>query len=77
MERPLITPPEFTTHEIVERVALHDEVDPLELPPLFDAIDPDALEACIRSLDEGQVEFRYADHTVTVRSDGTVEIVEK
>ncbi|NHN48422.1 hypothetical protein G9464_12575 [Halostella sp. JP-L12] len=54
--------------------------DPLELPPLFDTIDPDALNKLFDSSAfgadgrEGQVEFTYAGCDVTVRGDERVAV---
>jgi len=46
-----------------------------DLPPLANAIDPDALDAVFdgRSTD-GSVAFQYADHDLVVRSNGTIEV---
>lgn len=41
-------------------------------PPLYGAIDPDALERLLASGGDIAVTFEYADHTVTVASDGSV-----
>ena len=51
--------------------------EPLE--PLYDAIDPDALDALFETTAGGRpgtavVEFVYADHDVTVARSGTVSI---
>lgn len=59
---------------VVEEVAERTGTSPYELPPLFDTIDPDALERVIESLNEGMVQFEYAGETVTVRSDGQVTV---
>jgi len=46
-----------------------------ELPPLYDAIDPDALDALFFGRDtEGCVRFQYAGHTVAVSADRTVDV---
>ncbi|NHN48423.1 hypothetical protein G9464_12580 [Halostella sp. JP-L12] len=55
--------------------------DPLELPPLYDAIDPDALNKLFDSSafgaerGDGTVEFAYAGCDVSVRADGRVTVV--
>lgn len=57
------------------------EVDPLELPPLYDAMDPDALDALFANDDglsstrAGTVSFPYADCTVFVDGTGRVAAV--
>ncbi len=62
------------TERIVQRVAERVDRDPLDLPPLYEAVDPDALNVLIDGLDSGSVTFEYVDELVTVRSDGTVEV---
>lgn len=66
---------------VVERVAAREGVDPTDLDvPLFDAIDPDALDSIVRSSDPdrddglGTVRFAYYGYEVTVRADGTVRV---
>ena len=54
--------------------------DAMELPPLYDAIDPDALNKLFDSdvlgadRRDGSVEFAYAGCDVTVRADGRVTV---
>lgn len=66
-----------TTSELTERVVTAVTAktgqDPLELPPLYEAIDPEALDTACETLDSGEVTFRYANHHITVRADRTVE----
>jgi len=62
---------------VVEAVADAENADPTELPPLFAAIDPDALDALFKPASEqtvvtGTVQFRYAGYDVTVHEDGSV-----
>lgn len=58
---------------VVEAVADAAGTDPLALePPLYHAIDLDALERLVASRSTRLIRFEYADHTVTVRGDGTV-----
>lgn len=64
------TPAERVVQTIAETVA----TDPLELPPLFESIDPDALDAFVRGLERGSVTFTYAGRSVTVDGDGSVTI---
>ena len=46
-----------------------------ELPPLYEAIDPDALEALFVTHDTaGRVKFQYAGTIVTVYADRTIDI---
>ncbi|WP_226013082.1 HalOD1 output domain-containing protein [Halomicrobium salinisoli] len=61
--------------DVLWAVAEAEDRDPTELPPLGDAIDPDAFE---RLLSESstlvRVSFEYAGHVIEARSDGTVRI---
>lgn len=58
------------TARIVEAVARQTGTDPLELPPLFEAVDPDAIETLCGPHENGRCEctvsFEYADHTVKI-----------
>lgn len=68
--------------QIVEAVAETAGVDPLELPPLYETIDPEAIDALIADSEAGQstspdvIKFAYADHMVTVYGDQTVEVAD-
>lgn len=62
---------------VVDAVSDETDTDPLELPQLYDAIDPDALNDAVVDLDVGRVEFTYAGYFVTVRADGTVDLTEE
>lgn len=59
--------------QIVTTVAEVTRTDPLQLPPLFDAVDPDALESLFAPTTTGTrlgtIEFPYAGRTVTVEFD--------
>jgi hypothetical protein len=53
-------------------------VDPLELDPLYDAVDPDSLDQLVTSRGEpevdGRMAFTFADHRVAVHASGLFEI---
>ncbi len=68
------------TDEVSERVvtgvAALEGTEPVELPPLFDAIDPDALASVFATTASGvcrsgTVEFMYADRQIQVSFDET------
>lgn len=59
---------------VVTEVADLAGVDPLDLPVLFDRVDPDALNMLVDGLDDGEVEFDYAGYEVVVDSAGTVDV---
>lgn len=63
---------------VVQKVASQEEVPPTDLPSLYHTIDPDALNAMIRSMsdDDGVVKFQYAGCFVTVNGDGIVSVTQ-
>ncbi|WP_306058621.1 HalOD1 output domain-containing protein [Natronococcus wangiae] len=69
------------SQRVVRAVAAELDADPLEMDRLYEAIDPEGLNALFeptkRGLERatGTVTFRYANCTVTVRADGDVEVV--
>ena len=70
------TPP---SRAVVKAVAQAADRDPSALEPLYEAIDPDALDAIYRSRRETQssalrVSFSYASFEVTVGPTGAVEV---
>lgn len=66
------------SQRIVQAAATITDVDPLELPPLFEAVDPDALDALVSSSAASGtgplVEFRYEGYVVTVAQGGEVAL---
>lgn len=59
---------------VVEAVAETTGTDPLELPPLYDAIDPDALDVLVADGGQSHVEFAYDGHEIAVHEDGAVAV---
>jgi len=67
---------------VVARIATAENVDETELPPLFHAIDPDALDALFESgrdgpgetRTSGSVTFAYAGYEVHVSANGSVDV---
>lgn len=81
MMHPETRPRVPTSLTIVEAVAAQEGVDPMELePPLFDVMDPEALEALLSTGATAKsnvtVAFEWADYDIVVGSDGTL-IVER
>lgn len=68
--------PTESSTAVVEAVASAKGVDEVDLPPLNDAVDPDALNALFKPRDdpEGLVTFTYADCEVTVFSNDRVDV---
>jgi hypothetical protein len=50
---------------IVNRIADVNDCDPTEIPPLYEAIDPDALDSLFLHSSPA-VQFEYAGHQVTI-----------
>lgn len=63
---------EELSERVVQATAAARSTDPLELPPLYDAVDPDALGALIEAMDDGEVVFSYDGCEITIGADGTV-----
>ena len=61
---------------IVETVAAEEGKDPVELPRLYDAIDPDALATLLGSSDSASltVKFTYCGYGIAVDGDGRVAV---
>lgn len=70
----------LASEAVVSAVSTATGTDPTELPPIYDAVDPDALCTLFGSPTTGSgrirgtVTFEYADNLVTVDSRGTVEV---
>lgn len=64
---------------ISDNITRETGADICELPPLYETIDPDALDAFLRCSDstdvhpERSVEFSYCGYRVTVASTGQIE----
>lgn len=67
-----ITRDEPTSSQVVEAIAELEDTDHTELPPLFNSIDPEALDIIVQE-NGGTVSFEYAGYAVEVR--GTTEIL--
>ena len=67
---------------VISAVADAKDVSPLDLDPLITAIDPDALERLVTSMDSGPtepastVEFAYSGYQVAVTEDADVSVTE-
>lgn len=71
-------PGQLTT-SITTAVAAERDLSPSDLPPLYDAVEPDALAALVGHLEDPApsdlaVRFRYAGTTVTVDARGGVTV---
>lgn len=61
---------------VLQSVAEYTGTDVLDLPPLYDVIDPDALEKVTQKMERGEISFDYADLEITVSAEGTVGVTE-
>lgn len=61
---------------IVQDVAKSTNRDARELPPLYGAVDPEALDRLVTEMADGEVSFTYAEHEITVTSGGTIHLDE-
>ncbi|NGM68560.1 hypothetical protein G6M89_05960 [Natronolimnobius sp. AArcel1] len=69
---------ESLSHAILRVVADAREESVLELSdPLFDAIDPDALETIFQEHSNGYIEFSYLDCTVRVTATGKIRATQE
>lgn len=62
---------------VISSVAAHKGIEATELPPLYDVLDPDALDALFETSSgraDGAVTFVYAGCTVECASDGSVDV---
>lgn len=66
----------YTVSErVIQAIADREAVSPLDIsPPLFDAIDPDALDRLYDGRTGVTTEFRYTGYRVTVRPSGRIEL---
>lgn len=71
---------ESASKAVISAVASLTGEDPVEMPPLYDAIDPDALDALFRPAQTGprrgdrRLRFAFNGHEVTVKSCGGIAV---
>lgn len=69
------------THTVVEEVAAREGTAPTDLAPLYDSIDPEALDSLVGGSGShssvSRLAFTYCGYEVTVHGDGTVELEEE
>lgn len=54
------------TVAVIHAIEEIEETESTALPPLYESIDPDALDQICRSLESGHVSFTYSGYKVTV-----------
>lgn len=65
------------SEEVLEAIAAAEDTDPIGLaPPLYSAVDPEALDALARSMEDRSawIEFVYQGYLVTVDGSGGVRL---
>ena len=74
---------ESASAAVIAAVAAFDGVSPLELPPLYDSIDSDALDAVFHGPSSSeprptvQIDFQYRGHLIRLLASGEGRIFEK
>lgn len=63
-----------TSTRVVHAVAATTGHDPLDLPPLYDVVDPDALDSLIPPGGGCSLSFRFAGTRVRVTESGAVDV---
>lgn len=64
-------------YAVVSAVAEVEDTDPVDLPPLYNAIDPESLNSLFTSQSNPvaeQITFQYAGYSIVVRGSGEVEV---
>lgn len=59
---------------VVEAVSAAEGRDPMSLPLLRDAVDPEALDTLCRTSGRHTVSFEYSDSHVTIERDGSITV---
>lgn len=62
------------SEQVVQRMERATGLNPGEMPPLYDSIDPDALDTLVTRMADGEIRFRYIDHWIVITSSGDVQI---
>ena len=74
MPADVINPGEELVFTILDSIAEREDTDPLDLPPLYEVVDTDALTALLRGGSMVSASFEYHGYEVGVDSDGGVSI---
>ena len=59
---------------VIEALADELDTDPVELEPLYQVVDPEALDQLFQGTTpaSARIQFAYGDHAIEVRGDGTI-----
>lgn len=70
--------PMMPSTAIIKTVAARADVSPQALPPLYESVDPDALDRLfVSSGDKTTVSIDYAGYEVVVTGDGRVQVTDR
>ncbi|WP_254663423.1 HalOD1 output domain-containing protein [Haladaptatus sp. W1] len=67
---------ESISQHVVFEVAEQANVQPNELPPLYDFIDPDALDTVVASNPDLELSFSFAGYRVTIDGEDSIQVRE-
>lgn len=59
---------------VLQMVATAEDASLMDLPPLYDAVDPSALNAIFDERTSGSVAFEYNGYSVTVNQNDVVSV---
>lgn len=62
---------------IVLEIAERTDVNPVDLPPLYERVDPEALDSLVQGPGSVHVTFEYTGYEVTVSETGCIAIHER
>jgi hypothetical protein len=62
---------------IVLEIAERTDVNPVDLPPLYERVDPEALDSLVQGPGSFYVTFEYTGYEVTVSETGCIAIHER
>jgi len=68
--------PSSPSQAIVMGIAERKGVNPTQMPPLYEMVDPEALDGLFQNEQSGQVMFEYAGYEVIVHGNGYIDIHE-
>ncbi len=68
--------PSSPSQAIVTGLAERNGISPLEMQPLYEAVDPEALDTLFQNGRSGRVTFEYAGYEVIVHGNGHIDIHE-
>lgn len=66
--------PSSLSEEILDTLAEETDTGHRELPPLYDAVDPEALDRLFANRENGTVTFSFCGYEVTVNQAGEIVI---